>query len=131
LGGWRSTTGGCPGWRSVWLECVGRAEFGRAGWTATLLLVAAGPATAIPLLFFAGAVRRIPLTYLGLLQYLTPTVQFLLAVLVFGEPMPAERLAGFILIWTALATFTAGNLSRAYHLSSRLGRRRSDGVVPA
>jgi hypothetical protein len=45
-------------------------------------------------LFFAGAVRRIPLTYLGLLQYLTPSVQFVLGVFVFGEPMPPERLAG-------------------------------------
>jgi chloramphenicol-sensitive protein RarD len=98
----------------VWLEYAGQAQFAQAGWSTTLLLVAAGPATAIPLLFFAGAVRRIPLTYLGLLQYLTPTVQFLLAVFVFGEPMPPERLVGFVLIWTALTTFTAGNLSRAY-----------------
>ncbi|MEV6414574.1 EamA family transporter RarD [Kribbella sp. NPDC051718] len=92
----------------VWLGYAGRAEFGQ-GWSTSLLLAAAGPATAIPLLFFAGAVRRIPLTYLGLLQYLTPTVQFLLAVFAFGEPMPAERLAGFLLIWTALSIFIVGN----------------------
>jgi chloramphenicol-sensitive protein RarD len=94
----------------VWLELVGRAAFGHAGWSTTLLLIAAGPATAIPLLFFAGAVTRIPLTYLGLLQYLTPSVQFVLGVFVFDEPMPPERLAGFALIWAALASFTGENL---------------------
>jgi chloramphenicol-sensitive protein RarD len=93
----------------VWLEVVGRASFGH-GWSTTLLLMAAGPATAIPLLFYAGAIRRLPLTYLGLLQYLTPTVQFILGVFVFGEPMPPARLVGFALIWTALALFTGGNL---------------------
>jgi chloramphenicol-sensitive protein RarD len=94
----------------VWLEIVGRASFGH-GWSTTLLLMAAGPATAIPLLFFAGAVRLLPLTSVGLLQYVTPTVQFILGVFVFvlGEPMPA-RLVGFALIWTALALFTGGNL---------------------
>ena len=95
-----------------WLEYAGRAEFGHAGWSTTLLLIAAGPATAIPLLFFAGAIRRIPLTYLGLLQYLTPTVQFALAVFAFNEPMPAARLTGFALIWTALAAFTASSRHR-------------------
>ncbi len=94
----------------VWLQFVGRAAFGHDGWSTTVLLIAAGPATAIPLLFFAGAVRRIPLTYLGLLQYLTPSVQFVLGVFVFGEQMPPERLAGFALIWAALAIFTGENL---------------------
>ncbi|TDD25909.1 EamA family transporter RarD [Kribbella turkmenica] len=104
----------------VWLDLVGRATFIHAGWTTTLLLIAAGPATAIPLLFFAGAVTRIPLTYLGLLQYLTPSVQFALGVFVFAEPMPPERLAGFALIWTALTIFTGENL---HHLKTL--RRRA------
>ncbi len=94
----------------VWLEFMGQAAFGHDGWSTTLLLMAAGPATAIPLLFFTGAARRIPLTYLGLLQYLTPTVQFILGVFLYGEPMPPGRLIGFALIWTALAIFTAENL---------------------
>ncbi|WP_433167385.1 EamA family transporter RarD [Kribbella sp. CA-247076] len=94
----------------VWLDLVGRATFIHAGWTTTLLLIAAGPATAIPLLFFAGAVTRIPLTYLGLLQYLTPSIQFALGVLIFAEPMPLTRLIGFALIWTALAIFSGENL---------------------
>jgi len=100
----------------IWLEFMGRAAFGHDGWSTTLLLVAAGPATAIPLLFFAGAVRRIPLTYLGLLQYLTPSVQFVLGVFVFGEPMPPARLVGFVLIWAALATFTGENLHHLHKL---------------
>jgi chloramphenicol-sensitive protein RarD len=105
----------------VWLEYAGRAEFGHAGWSTTLLLIAAGPATAIPLLFFAGAVRRIPLTYLGLLQYLTPTVQFALAVFAFGEPMPPARLTGFVLIWTALAAFITAS---SHRVGLRIGESR-------
>jgi chloramphenicol-sensitive protein RarD len=98
----------------VWLDLVGQAAFVHAGWSTTLLLIAAGPATAIPLLFFAGAATRIPLTFLGLLQYLTPTIQFLIGIFVFDEPMPPARLAGFVLIWTALAIFSGETL---HHLS--------------
>ena len=94
----------------VWLEFMGRAAFGHDGWSTSLLLAAAGPATAVPLLFFAGAVTRIPLTYLGLLQYLTPSLQFILGVFLYGEPMPPDRLAGFVLIWAALVSFTGENL---------------------
>ncbi|TWD84678.1 chloramphenicol-sensitive protein RarD [Kribbella amoyensis] len=108
----------------VWLEFAGRAAFGHDGWSTSLLLVAAGPATAIPLLFFAGAIARIPLTYLGLLQYVTPTVQFVLGVFVFREPMPTARLVGFVLIWTALALFTAENL---HHLAKL--RRQTQGLA--
>lgn len=96
----------------VWLEIVGAAAFVHGGWSVSLLLMAAGPATAVPLLFFAGAATRIPLTYLGLLQYLAPSCQFLLGVFAFGEPMPPERFAGFVIIWLALALFTGENL---YH----------------
>jgi chloramphenicol-sensitive protein RarD len=76
-----------------------------------LLLAGAGIVTAIPLLFFGAAAPRIPLTTLGLLQYLTPTVQFLIGVLLRHEPLPAERLVGFLLVWLALAVFTAGSLA--------------------
>jgi len=100
----------------VWLDHMGRGTFGHDGWSTTLLLIAAGPATAVPLLFFAGAATRIPLTYLGLLQYLTPSVQFVLGVFVFGEPMPPARLAGFVLIWAALAAFAGENLYHRHQL---------------
>lgn len=76
-----------------------------------LLLAGGGIVTAIPLLFFGAAATRIPLTTLGLLQYLTPTVQFLIGVLLRHEPLPAERLVGFVLVWAALALFTYGSLA--------------------
>jgi chloramphenicol-sensitive protein RarD len=67
-----------------------------------VLLASLGVVTAVPLLLFGTAARRIPLSLLGLLQYLTPTMQLLVGVAVFHEPMPPERLAGFVLVWVAL-----------------------------
>lgn len=72
-----------------------------------LLLIAAGPLTAIPLLLFASGARKIPLSVLGLLQYLAPTLQFLLGVWVFQEAFSRERLVGFAVIWTALGLYAA------------------------
>ena len=76
----------------------------------TALLVLAGAATAIPLLLFAGAANRVPLTGLGLMQYLTPTIQLGCGVFVFHEPMPPARLVGFALVWLALIVFTADGI---------------------
>jgi len=70
-------------------------------------LLCAGPITAIPLLLFAGGARRITLATLGTLQYLSPTIQLLLGVVWFGEPLQATRLVGFVLIWAALAIYSA------------------------
>ncbi len=75
------------------------------------LLVGTGVVTAVPLLLFAGAAARVPLTTLGLLQYVTPTMQFLLGVLLFHEPLPVAKLLGFTLVWVALAVFTYDALS--------------------
>ena len=72
-----------------------------------LWLVLTGPVTVLPLLGFAAAARRLKLATLGLLQYISPTLQFALGVWVFGEPMDATRLAGFALIWAALALYSA------------------------
>ena len=79
------------------------------------LLVGSGVMTAVPLLFFGVAAVRIPLVTLGLLQYIAPTMQFLIGVLVYGEDMPASRLAGFALVWVALIVFAtdAARRSRA------------------
>jgi len=77
-----------------------------------LWLLGLGPATTVPLLLFAFAARRIPLTTLGLMQYLGPTIQFLLGLWLFGEPLTPNRLIGFALIWTALAIYTADGLRR-------------------
>jgi len=83
-----------------------------------LLLMSAGLVTAVPLLFFAGAARRLPLSTVGLLQYVAPVLQFVTGVLVRHEPMPPGRLAGFALVWVALVILTVDGL----HHRSRNGR---------
>jgi chloramphenicol-sensitive protein RarD len=87
-------------------------RFGSAGWGPTLLLATAGVATTTPLVLFATAAQRIPLSLLGLLQYLTPAAQLLIGVLVFDEDMPPERLAGFVLVWCALALLSLDAVRR-------------------
>jgi len=74
------------------------------------LLALSGPLTALPLLLFAAGARRMPLTTLGVLQYISPTVQFVLGVWLFNEPLGGSRLAGFMLIWLALVIYTAEGL---------------------
>ena len=74
------------------------------------LLVAAGPITAIPLLLFASGARKIPLSVLGLLQYIGPSIQLSLGVFLFHEAFTSARLAGFALIWSALALYAAEGL---------------------
>jgi chloramphenicol-sensitive protein RarD len=76
----------------------------------TILLMATGVVTAVPLLFFAASAIRLPLSTLGLLQYLAPVFQFLIGVLVAHEPLPPARLAGFGLVWFALAVLTVDGL---------------------
>ena len=78
-----------------------------------LLMVLLGPVTAVPLLAFAGSARRIPLSTVGLLQYLTPVVQFVIAIAVFHEPMSPSRWIGFLLVWTSLAVMTVDGLRHA------------------
>ncbi|MEU7145454.1 EamA family transporter RarD [Nocardia sp. NPDC046473] len=94
------------------LAVTGRSEFGSSAGHAALML-ATGPVTLIPLLLFAVAAQRVPLSTMGLLQYLTPALQMAWGVAIAHEPMPASRWAGFALIWTALAIFTAHALLRA------------------
>jgi chloramphenicol-sensitive protein RarD len=74
------------------------------------LLALAGPLTALPLLLFAAGARRIPMTTLGVLQYIGPTIQFALGVWLFHEPFAGPRLVGFMLIWLALVIYTADSL---------------------
>jgi chloramphenicol-sensitive protein RarD len=90
----------------VYLVVTGASTFGGNGGWHVVLMIGTGLVTVIPLLCFGGAATRIPLSTLGLMQYLTPSVQFALGVIVFHEPMPAMRLAGFALIWVSLALFT-------------------------
>lgn len=92
----------------------GSNSFIHAPATSQWLLVAAGPITAIPLLLFATAARRIPLSTLGLLQYITPTLQLLVGVWLYHEPFSAARLLGFAAIWIALALYSADGLWQNY-----------------
>ncbi len=100
------------------LETGGRAAFGHAGPRLTLLLGFTGVATALPLLLFAAAARQVSLTTLGLLQYLAPSLQLLIGVLVYGEPFGRDRALAFALIWTALALYWLEGLWRARRLVS-------------
>ncbi|MEV0879304.1 EamA family transporter RarD [Micromonospora echinofusca] len=110
-----------------WLTATGDGTFGQVSVGHTLLLVSAGAATAIPLLLFAGAANRLPLTGLGMIQYLAPILQLGCGVLIFHEPMPPARLAGFALVWAALIVFTVD----AVRHSRRTRAARRAGAVAA
>jgi chloramphenicol-sensitive protein RarD len=88
-----------------WIK-VDRSAFGSIDTRLDILLILSGFITAIPLLFFGAAARRLPLSLLGFLQYLAPTLQFLLAVTFFNEPFESTKLISFLLIWTALIFYS-------------------------
>jgi chloramphenicol-sensitive protein RarD len=94
----------------VFSELNGTAAFGHISWTTSLLLALTGVVTAVPLLLFASGARLVPLTTLGLLQYVAPTLQFIIGVYVFGEPLSHANIIGFLIIWTALAIFSGEGL---------------------
>lgn len=102
------------GWL-VWLHFSGSGTFTTLGTGHLLLLMACGPLTAVPLLMFGGAAQRVPLATLGLLQYLTPVLQFLYGVVVVHEAMPGSRWFGFVGVWLALVVFTTDALRTAAH----------------
>jgi chloramphenicol-sensitive protein RarD len=99
-----------------------KLAFGHAGSANALLLAATGVVTALPLLLFGAAARRLPLTSIGLLQYMAPVLQFGVGVGIRHEPMPLARLLGFTLVWIALVVLTADALTR---------RRRNAGLARA
>ena len=87
----------------IYIGNQGTGQFGNS-WGLTILLMSAGAVTAIPLLLFNGSTNRLPFTTIGLLQYITPTLQFSVGVWVRHEDMPTARWAGFLIIWIALTT---------------------------
>ena len=91
----------------LFLAGQGQSAFATQSWSVTLLLALTGVVTAGPLLLFAAGARLVPLTTLGVLQYLAPTLQFLIGVLIYGEAFSHTRLIGFGIIWIALAIYTA------------------------
>jgi chloramphenicol-sensitive protein RarD len=90
----------------LYREATGVGAFAHQGSGVTLLLIMAGPVTSIPLLMFGYAARRIPLSMLGFIQYIAPTLQFLLGVFIYTEPFPPARLVGFSIIWLALLVYS-------------------------
>ncbi|MBX6765881.1 MAG: EamA family transporter RarD [Actinomadura rubrobrunea] len=93
------------------LEADGSAAFGHHGAGNMVLLAGAGVVTAIPLLLFNASATRIPLSVVGMLQYLAPVLQFLIGLLVQHEDMPASRWIGFLLVWAALVVLTVDGMS--------------------
>ena len=94
-------------------EASGTGALMHAGLVRDVMMVAAGPVTTLPLLLFAAGVQRIPLSLVGMLQYINPTMQFLIAVFVYDEPFTRELLVGFALVWTALAVFAGDGSIRS------------------
>jgi chloramphenicol-sensitive protein RarD len=91
----------------AWLSTRGEAVFPAPDLSTNFWLVGLGPLTAVPLLLFAAGARRLSLATLGVIQYISPTLQFLLGLLVFQEPFSSARLVGFAVIWIALLIYTA------------------------
>ncbi|MGB5209205.1 MAG: EamA family transporter RarD [Gammaproteobacteria bacterium] len=98
---------------TVWLGMRGQGAFTALGPGIDLLLIAGGPVTMLPLIWFTQAARRLPLTILGLFQYLGPTLTFLLAVFVYGEAFTPAHAVTFGCIWTGLAIFSVDSFRQA------------------
>ncbi|MFK7803596.1 MAG: EamA family transporter RarD [Anaerolineae bacterium] len=96
----------------IYLAMNGTGQFVSAGSFTSWALIGTGLATAIPLLLFSAAAQRIPLSMVGMMQYIAPTIQLIIGVLIYNEAFPVERLAGFAFIWAALVIFTVEGL---YH----------------
>ncbi len=103
-------------------EVSGVGVFVHGGLSVSILLFLLGGVTAVPLLLFASGARQVPLSTMGLLQYIAPTLQFLSGVLLYNEPFTPNRLIGFGIIWFALATFSIEGL---------LARRRAQQAAQA
>jgi chloramphenicol-sensitive protein RarD len=95
----------------IYLNVQGTSTLQQEGPGKAALLATTGLVTAIPLLLFGAAAIRIPLTWIGLLQYSAPVLQFLIGVVIYNEPMPASRLIGFSLVWTALAILAIDSIA--------------------
>jgi len=106
----------------LFTEGAGQGAFGHIGVVSDLLLVGAGVVTTVPLLMFASAARRIPLTMVGIMQYIAPTLQFLLGVLIYKEPFTTSKLIGFSMVWIALVVFW---------VEGAFARRAQRGIVEA
>ena len=98
----------------LFVEFNGSAAFGHASPQTTFLLALSGIITAIPLIFFASGAPKVPLTTIGILQYIAPTIQFLIGVFIYDEPFTKGQLVGFGIVWIALIIFTVEGLLNGY-----------------
>ena len=110
------------------LHRSGEGAFLRTGATTDALMIGGGLITTVPLLLFAAAVRTVPLSVIGILQYIGPTLQFLLGVFVYHEPFSRTQLVGFSIVWTALAIYAGDNL-RARRAATSGVPRLDEGMV--
>jgi chloramphenicol-sensitive protein RarD len=118
LGGRISATGSLT-FETVWLVPVAvgilafswpTVQFGHGDMWTTVLLIGLGPVTAIPLLLFGYAASKVPMAWMGFMQYFAPTIQFIVGVAVMHEPMPTARWVGFALVWTGLGVLVVDSL---------------------
>ena len=121
LGGRISATGSLT-FETLWLAPVAvvilaiswpTIQFGHGDPVTTALLIGLGPVTAIPLLLFGYAASKVPMAWMGFMQYFAPTIQFIVGVVVMHEPMPAARLAGFALVWAGLIVLSLDSIRHA------------------
>jgi len=113
----------------VYWTIQGRAAFGSISWKLDVLLILSGIVTAVPLLFFGAAARRLPMSTLGFLQYLAPTLQFGLAITFFGEPFESTKVISFLCIWIALVIYSvdSGLAFRARRKDAAISYARAKG----
>ena len=121
LGGRISATGSLT-FETLWLAPVAvvilalsgpTVQFGHGDPVTTALLIGLGPVTAIPLLLFGYAASKVPMAWMGFMQYFAPTIQFIVGVVVMHEPMPAARLVGFALVWAGLIVLSLDSIRHA------------------
>lgn len=110
----------------IWLESTGQGHFGDTGMTDVLWLLACGVVTAIPLMIYANGAKLLRLSTIGIMQYIAPTMIFIIAVFVFGEPFGTTKLIAFVLIWAALFIYS-GSMLR----SARARRAAASELKPA
>jgi len=109
----------------AWFTLQPGGAMARGDWALNGWLWLSGPLTALPLLFFAAAARRLPLATVGLVQYLSPSLQFVIGIWVFREPMQPARLVGFLLIWAGLAVYSGHAWWSSRRLAAAVARYRS------
>lgn len=102
----------------IWLQATGTGHFGNQSWSDVWLLMSSGLVTAIPLILYANGAKLLRLSTIGIMQYIAPTMIFLVAVFVFREPFSTERAVAFVLIWAGLVLYTWSMLASTRHPAS-------------